>query len=451
MNCLLHTLLPCWLIITTTVVIAAGISKKPLATQGKDSVSLPVPPSFHLTLDAPVEEANQCVLLEGVGSLMQREQQLLFLQGAWQRQQQRNLLSLGLGWRYFPESPWGMGYHLFYDQEITRRQRRIGLGAEAWWQSLTLAVNSYLPANGWRVAGDLTGYHQRPANGYEVTLRGVLPTLPHLGASVRYAHYLGDKVALGAAPPYRNQQQWRWGIDYTPIPLLTLAYRRQAGLSGHAKQRISVVLSYRFWLPLLKQLDPQQVSLLHSAKRRCLARVRRDYVMVLECVKRAVPTATQPQQHHHATTTTATATQTHHHTNTPLQQHNHATTATQPPPPPPMPMLLPPPPPLPDVLSEQIKEGVHLKKARPPLKKIATPRSSLQSELSKRLKGGINLKKITPKSRKKIVKTSSSQNNPFKKLLNKPNLLGETQSKIMKRRSKLAFSDSDSPNEETGD
>ncbi|WP_253306327.1 inverse autotransporter beta domain-containing protein [unidentified bacterial endosymbiont] len=443
MNCLLHTLLPGWLIITATVIIAAGISEDPLATRGKPSAARLEPPSFHLTLDAPVEEANQCVSLEGVGSLMQREQQLLFLQGAWQRQQQHNLLSLGLGWRYFPESHWGMGYHLFYDQEITRRQRRIGLGAEAWWQSLTLAVNSYLPANGWRVGGDLTGYHQRPANGYEVTLRGILPTLPHLGASVRYAHYLGDKVALGAAPPYRNQQQWRWGIDYTPIPLLTLAYRRQAGLSGHAKQRFSMVLNYRFGRPLLKQLDPQQVNLLYSAGRRRLARVRRDYVMVLEYTKRAVPTA---PQRHNDNDNRVIATQTE------SQQHNHpSTTAKTQPPPPPMP---PPPPPLPpDDLSRQIKMGRHLKKTGPLSKKPVTPRSSLHNELLEKLKksGGFKFKnKITPNKRKKIgTPKSLSQNNPFKRLLKKPDLLGETESEIKKRR--LAFSDSDHLNEETGD
>lgn len=442
MNCLLYALLPCWLVISTTVVIAAGIPENPLATGGKASVTLPAPPSFHLTVDAPLEEANQCVLLEGVGSLMQREQQLLFLQGAWRRQQQLNLLSLGLGWRYFPESHWGMGYHLFYDQETTRQQRRVGLGAEAWWQSLTLTVNGYLPANGWRIAGDLKGYQQRPANGYDVTLRGVLPTLPQLAASVRYAHYLGDQVAVADAHPSRNRQRWRWGINYTPIPLLTLAYRRQADLSGHVKQRISVVLSYRFWLPVLKQLDPRQVSLLHSAKRRRLARVCRDYVMVLEYVKRAVPTAIQTN---------------HHHTNAPPQQHNHATTATAtatppPPPPPPLPLPLPR-----DVMSQQIKRGTHLKKTEALPKKPATPRTSLNHELSAKFKksGGFQFKnKIVPnKWKKTVTPKSSSQNNLFKRLLKKPNLLGETESAITQRRSKLAFSDSDSDHlsEETGD
>lgn len=295
MNSLFNTSMFCSLAISATVVMAGGM-EPPLATSGESSAALRALPTVHVALGGPQEEANEQVSIEGFCPFSRQEQQLLFLQGGWQRQQQRNLLSFGVGWRYFPEMHWGVGGNLFYDQDTTRRQRRVGVGVEAWWQSLTLAVNHYLPANGWRAARDLKAYQQRSANGYDVTLRGYLPVLPHIGASVRYAHYFGDEVALGGVQQrYRNPKQWRWGIDYTPIPLLTLAYHRQAGLSGHSKHQISAVLSYRFSLPLSQQVDPNQVTLLHSAKGQQLARVQREQIMALKYAKVAVSTA-QPQQ-----------------------------------------------------------------------------------------------------------------------------------------------------------
>lgn len=283
MNYLLRIALSCWLTITTTAVIAAGNVDNHGAISDEPSSTIQTFPSVHLTVRAPTEESHQPVLIEGFWPLMQRQEQLLLLQGSWQRQQQHHLLSLGLGWRYFPETDWGVGYHLFYDQETRRQQHRLGLGAEVWLRSLTLTVNGYLPANGWRAARDLKGYQHCPASGYDVTLQGHFPALPHLGASLDYARYYGDEVALeGVQQRYRNPQQWRWGINITPMPLLTLAYRRHATPSARAKQQISVTLTYQFSLTLLQQVDPNQVEALYSAQRQRLTPVQREQWIALK-------------------------------------------------------------------------------------------------------------------------------------------------------------------------
>lgn len=284
MNYLFCISLSCWLAITTTAVIAAGSVNNRWAISGEPSATIEAFPSVHFTVTAPSQEPTQSVLIEGFWPfMMQQQEQLLFLQGAWQRQQQHNLLSIGLGWRYCPETDWGVGYNLFYDQESMGQQRRWGLGAEAWLHALTLAVNGYLPANRWQTAHDLKEYQRCPASGYDVTLWGYLPALPHLGASLHYARYGGDEVALGSGQQrYRNPQQWRWGIDITPIPLLTLAYHQHAGFSAQATQQISVVLTYRFSLSLSQQLDPNQVTALHSAEGQRLARVQHEQVMALK-------------------------------------------------------------------------------------------------------------------------------------------------------------------------
>ncbi|WP_253305994.1 inverse autotransporter beta domain-containing protein [unidentified bacterial endosymbiont] len=288
MNTLLKTSLLCYLAVGTNVVVARAL-EQPLAMAGESSATLQTLPAVDVILGRQEDAAQKFSTIEGLWPFFYEEQQLLFLQGGWHRQQQRNLLSLGLGWRYFPKVHWGLGFNLFYDQETKRQQRRLGLGGEAWWQSLTLAVNGYLPVNGWKSAHELTGYRQRTASGYDATLRGYLPALPHLGVSLRTVRYWGDEVALDSEQQrHRNPQQWGWGVSYTPVPLLTLAYQRQAGC-GNAKHQISAVLSYRFSLPLSQQLDPQQVFVLHSAEGQRLARVQRERMIVVKYAKIADP------------------------------------------------------------------------------------------------------------------------------------------------------------------
>jgi Inverse autotransporter, beta-domain len=298
MNYLLGITLSCCLTITSTIAMAAGNTKNLLDSSGERTAILQNLSSIHLAAGGAWDEGNKQLSVEGFWPFFRQEQQLLFLQGGWQHQQQRNLLSVGLGWRYFPETHWGLGYHLFYDQDTTRQQRRVGLGAEAWWQSLKIAANGYLPINGWRESRDVKGYLQRSASGYDLALHGYLPAVPHLGASVRYVHYFGDEVALGGETQrYRNPKQWRCGIDLTPIPLLTLAYHRQAGLNGQSKHQISATLTYRFSLPLSQQLDPNQVTLLNSAEGQRLTRVLREQPMALKYAKMPdppVPTIKNP-------------------------------------------------------------------------------------------------------------------------------------------------------------
>lgn len=291
MNYSLKTPLSCFLALSATAAMAAAGTENSLAILDEPLAVQAALPAIHVDVGGQQNKLSERVSLEGFWPLMQQEEQLLFLQGGWLRQQQRNLLSAGLGWRYFPEINWGVGSNLFYDQDITRQHRRISLGAEAWWQSLTLSANGYLPASSWRTASDLKQYRERPAKGYDITLKGYLPTLPHLGASVRYAHYRGDEVALSDRKHrQRDPKQWRWGVDVTPIPLLTLAYHQQPGLSGDAKHQFSAVLTYRFALPLSQQLDPNQVTVLHSAEGQRLARVQRERLMVLQYAKIAPQT-----------------------------------------------------------------------------------------------------------------------------------------------------------------
>jgi Inverse autotransporter, beta-domain len=292
MNYLSNTTLSCFLALSTTAAMAAGVAENSLATLGEPVELQAALPSVHIEGGRAQKKAGERLLLEGFWPVMQQEEQLLFLQGGWLRQQQRNLLSAGLGWRYFPETDWGVGSNLFYDHDMTRKHRRVGLGAEAWWQSLTLTANGYLPASSWQIATDVKEYRARPAKGYDVSLQGYLPVLPHLGASVRYAHYVGDEVALGSSQHrQRNPKQWRWGLNITPIPLLTVGYHQQPGGRGPTKHQVNAALTYRFALPLSQQLDPNQITLLHSAEGQRLARVPREQLMALQYAKIATPPA----------------------------------------------------------------------------------------------------------------------------------------------------------------
>ncbi|MEW9906359.1 MAG: inverse autotransporter beta domain-containing protein, partial [Candidatus Symbiodolus clandestinus] len=276
MNNLLIPIFTCCL--ATAPVIASTLSlKKPVAIMSKKAITTQTAASMQLAAGGQLDNRDDRVFIEGLWPFMRQEQQLLFLQGGWQRQQRNSQISLGMGWRYFPEAQWGVGYNLFYDQDMRQHQHRIGWGVEAWLHSMKLLVNGYLPANDWREARDLPEYQQRAARGYDITLRGYLPALPQLGASMRYTHYFGDAVAWGDREKrYKNPQQWRWGIDYTPVPLLTLAYYHHTGFSGQTKHRLGMELTYRFNLSLAQHLDPKQIVELYSAQGQRWSRVSRD-------------------------------------------------------------------------------------------------------------------------------------------------------------------------------
>jgi adhesin/invasin len=98
-----------------------------------------------------------------------------------------------------------------------------------------------------------------------------------------YEQYFGDEVALfGKDNLQSDPNAVTLGVDYTPVPLLTLKLSHKAGSDGNSEGKADLQLNYQLGTPLDKQLDPDNVALARSLKGARYDMVDRNYDIVLE-------------------------------------------------------------------------------------------------------------------------------------------------------------------------
>ncbi|NIG77492.1 YchO/YchP family invasin [Klebsiella sp. Ap-873] len=205
--------------------------------------------------------------------------------------------NLGLGQRWVAGN-WLLGYNSFYDNQLTTQLQRAGFGAEAWGEYLRLSANYYQPLNGWR--GQTDTLEQRLARGYDVTAQAWLPFYRHIFTSLSFEQYFGDNVTLfDSDSGYRNPVAVTMGINYTPVPLITLTAQHKQGESGIAQENLGLKLNYRFGVPLEKQLSADEVAATNSLRGSRYDSVERESVPVMQFRQRktlSVFLATPPWQ-----------------------------------------------------------------------------------------------------------------------------------------------------------
>ncbi|VFS47350.1 inverse autotransporter beta domain-containing protein [Budvicia aquatica] len=212
---------------------------------------------------------------------------LIFSQVGIHGQDGRTIGNLGVGVR-FDEGDWMWGGNTFLDQDISRNHTRGGVGGELWTDNLKFAANYYHPLSSWKDSKDFDDYLERPAEGYDVRAQGYLPSYPHLGASVVYEQYFGDEVALfGKENLQEDPHAVTVGVDYTPVPLVTLKLSHKEGQNGKNEEKADLVLSYQLGTSLDKQLDPEQVAVARSLRGSRYDMVDRNYDIVLEYKEKA--------------------------------------------------------------------------------------------------------------------------------------------------------------------
>ncbi|CUA15761.1 Ig domain-containing protein [Escherichia coli] len=199
---------------------------------------------------------------------------MLFTQGAIHRTDDRTQSNIGFGWRHFSGNDWMAGVNTFIDHDLSRSHTRIGIGTEYWRDYLKLSANGYIRASGWKKSPDVEDYQERPANGWDIRAEGYLPAWPQLGASLMYEQYYGDEVGLfGKDKRQKNPHAISAGVNYTPVPLLTLSAEHKQGKSGQNDTRLGLEINYRIGEPLEKQLDTDSIR-----ERRVLTGSRYDLV-----------------------------------------------------------------------------------------------------------------------------------------------------------------------------
>lgn len=210
-----------------------------------------------------------------------------FTQGSLHRKDNRSQANLGLGIRHFSQR-YMLGGNIFGDYDLSRDHARVGAGFEYWRDYLKLGANSYMRLTNWKDSSDIKGYEERPANGWDIRSEAWIPAYPQLGAKLTYEQYYGQEVALfGKDNRQSNPHAVTAGINYTPIPLLTVNIDQQMGASGISDTRFGVAITYQPGVPWQRQLDPAAVATMRKLTGSRYDLVDRNNNIVLEYRKKA--------------------------------------------------------------------------------------------------------------------------------------------------------------------
>lgn len=220
---------------------------------------------------------------------------LVFTQLGGRNLNDRTTLNLGVGARRFNEQ-WMYGVNTFYDADITGGNSRLGIGGELWSDNLRFSTNGYLRLNNWHQSRDFDDYDERPANGFDMTASAWLPSYPQLGGKLKYEQYFGDEVAMkGKDSRSKSPKTMTVGLNYTPIPLITLGADWRTG-QGTDDLQLQAQLTYSFGVPWKDQTSSSSVARLRSLSGSLMALVERNNNIVLEYRKQDLISLILPQE-----------------------------------------------------------------------------------------------------------------------------------------------------------
>lgn len=243
---------------------------------------------------------NDDFTLEGsavdvLASVAESKTSLLFTQLGARNKDSRNTVNIGIGARTF-QNNWMYGANTFFDNDITGKNRRVGVGAEAWTDYLKLSANSYFGTTDWHQSRDFTNYDERPANGYDIRAEAYLPSHPQLGGKLIYEQYRGEEVALfGKDNRQKNPYALMAGINYTPIPLLTIGAEHRAGKDNQNDSSINAQLNYRLGESWQSHIAPSAVAATRTLAGSRYDLVERNNNIVLDYQKQDLIRLTLPE------------------------------------------------------------------------------------------------------------------------------------------------------------
>ncbi|PVZ87889.1 invasin [Serratia sp. S1B] len=228
--------------------------------------------------------------------LYDNQHNMLFTQLGARNKDSRNTVNAGVGLRTFRDH-WMYGVNTFFDDDITGHNQRVGVGAEAWTDYLKLSANSYFALSDWHQSRDFADYNERPADGYDVRAEAYLPAYPQLGGKLMYEQYYGNNVALfGKDHLQKDPHAVTAGINYTPVPLLTLGVEHRMGNSGHPDDSLSLQFNYHLGETWHSHIDPSAVATNRTLAGSRLDLVDRNNDIVLDYQKQEVIHLSMPEE-----------------------------------------------------------------------------------------------------------------------------------------------------------
>lgn len=210
-------------------------------------------------------------------------QNILFTQLGARNKDDRNTVNLGIGVRHFVDDSMMYGFNAFFDNDLSGNNSRLGLGVELWQDYVQFSGNVYQRLSDWHQSRDFADYDERPANGYDVRVNGFLPAYPQLGGKLVYEQYFGDEVALfGQDERQKDPYAVTMGVNYTPIPMITLGAEQRMGKSGQNDFNLNLQLSYQLDRSWSENISPDAVDALRKLSHSRYDLVDRNNNIVLE-------------------------------------------------------------------------------------------------------------------------------------------------------------------------
>lgn len=218
--------------------------------------------------------------------LYNAENNLVYSQIGLQSATDATVGNFGVGQR-INTGAWMLGYNAFIDNDFDHQLTRGSLGAEAWSNYLRFSTNYYHPFSSYKADSSTSAQLRRQARGYDITTRGYLPFYRQVGASLSYEQYFGHQVDLfGNGTRQSNPSAVSFGLNYTPVPLVTVMAEHQAGQDGDNQDLVKLTLNYRLGVPLEQQLSVNNVAAAHSLRGSRMDMVNRNNMPVMEFKQR---------------------------------------------------------------------------------------------------------------------------------------------------------------------
>ncbi len=149
--------------------------------------------------------------------LPDEEDRALFFQLRASLRSGMGLYSVGLGHRWLTGGDdLLLGLNSFFDFQDRHDHYRVGLGAEAFWQSLEMRLNTYIGLSPKRVIGrtETSCTYEKAVDGADAEIGGIVPYIPWL--KVYFGGYFYD---------YKHSEDmhgWKFRSEISPIRLITL-------------------------------------------------------------------------------------------------------------------------------------------------------------------------------------------------------------------------------------
>lgn len=195
--------------------------------------------------------------------------------------------NIGTGVRTFYTENWMFGGNIFFDNDFTGKNRRVGFGAEAWTNYLKLSANSYVGTTNWHDSRDFDDYYEKPADGFDIRAEAYLPEYPQVGAKAMYEKYYGNNVALFDTDHLQsNPSAVTLGISYTPIPLVSLATNYRKGQDSMDDAQFQVNVRYDFGHDWRYQVNPDNVRAMRTLAGSRYDLIERNNQIILQYKKK---------------------------------------------------------------------------------------------------------------------------------------------------------------------